>query len=274
MADLKAHYEANLDEAMALAADDGFAPPLPVSVFLKEASAMAEAGLELWEPREAGGAGLRKVAKLYPKERIVRLQSLLAALSHADAQVNSLAAQRSDWAQRWERAGVVRRSLSADLSLVLDDGVDDEDDDALDQLKARRRQETSAHELGRSLLAWAALAERLQARLEDLEGFDPALIDEAKALGAHFLGLSDADPSEGEASAEEGREALREARELRKRFYRLAWDALKELQRKARHVFAHEPAQRARFGSTHQREAAAEQRRARLERAAQNPNPA
>jgi hypothetical protein len=268
MVDLKAHYEANLAEARALGEDEGFSLSIPVGVFVKEASLMAEAALELWEPRGAGGVGLRKVAKLYPRERVVRLQSLLAGLSYAEAQVGSLAAPRSVGAQRWERGVVVRRGLSADLSLVLDDGVDDEDDEALGQVKGRV---TSGHEMGRNLLAWAALAERLRPRLEDLEGFDGALIEEAKALGAEFLSLSDTEQGPDEAAPEDARQRVREARELRNRFYRLAWDALKELQRKARHVFAHDPEARARFGSQYQRQAALDYRRTRLERAAGEP---
>lgn len=144
--------------------------------------------------------------------------------------------------------------LTASLEWLFDDGVEDENDRALANLKAEHdRTPESLDALAAELFDYATLAEAHRAQLTGLGGFEPSLIDEAKQLAAALR-------ERGAPSA--GASAESDALMLRHQLATLLLDKMSLVRAAARFVFRRHPEVARQATSGYERRRRAANRRA------------
>jgi hypothetical protein len=132
------------------------------------------------------------------------------------------------------------------MTVLLDDGVEDDADANLARVKAQTRVRRSAAKAGQAVGLWATFARQNLDRLALLEDFDPAWIDEAHEVSRELLRLNPVDLNASSPPPDPF--------EVRDRFFSLVDAELRALQAKARYVVRDEPQTAARFVSDYRRQ--------------------
>ncbi len=158
----------------------------------------------------------------------------LREATHQASTAHQLAA--TPWAAApLERAAFVLDEITATLEWLFDDGVEDERDAQLVNVKKAHAETPDSHDAWAAELDdYAALAGRYREEIAGRGGFDVALIDEAKALAAELRNrpATPAAPTESVASA----------KALRDRLAALLFSRMAAVRTAARFVFRNRPA--------------------------------
>jgi hypothetical protein len=206
---------------------------VPFHVALGEAVACAKFMQERWEPKD-GLPGLRCISKSkLPWGTHEELLSLARAVQ--EVQTRYLLVADPAVVDLGARARVVVGRLESAVTFLLGDDVVEPADQKLARLKAEHAQNGErAGTLSQMLSDYAALAEELKGRLVEMdEDFDPATIDEARALASQLL--------EGPASEDPESDAARELRVLRNRLLVLLIARVRTVRAGAAYVFGGHP---------------------------------
>lgn len=206
---------------------------VPYDVFLQEAGGAGAFVDRRWEP-SGNLPGLKRVRNRLPRTTGDEIRSLVHAVQHA--QTALLLIVDPEVIHCGERARFVVDELESAIEFLLDDDVDEPADKQLAKLKEFHSQDGQrSTALAQSLRDYAALAGSLQDRLVEIdEDFDPALIQEAKALAKAL-----AAPEQPEAPAGAAAGA---ALALRNRLLHLLVRRVALVRKTAARVFAHHPA--------------------------------
>jgi hypothetical protein len=201
--------------------------------------------------------GLKIVGAKYTAAQTARHQELLVALSYA-AGIGLINPElRATLGPKIERAQAICDDIEAACALVLDDGVEDEDDAALASLQeAEDKLGESAAAQSQLLIGWAGLADELAAKLTEVGDWDAGLVTEAKALAQELLTSA---PGSGVSKAEAAR-----LKQARAGLLTLAHDEMALLRRMASYVWRKHPATRQLFFSEIARRQRARQRALKL----------
>jgi hypothetical protein len=228
---------------------------LPYHTALSEAALAADFVERYWEP--AGDRpGLRRVQKRLPLSSAEELRSLVRAIQESQTrlllQVDPVVLDLGD------RARFVVDELESAIEFTLDDGVQEEADLKLEQIKAFHSQDGQRSDvLAQALGNYAALADELKTRLqEDDEGFDPSLITEARSLAEQLVAKGPA-----AQATEEAQKKSRALTSTRNRMLHLLVDRVRLVRRTAAHVFKGYPAILREVTSSYERRRRAEARR-------------
>jgi hypothetical protein len=172
---------------------------VPYNVALIEAAQAAKFIDEYWEG-DGERPGLERYEARLPKTTSAEIKAIVVAVQWQHTKVllmvDPLAAESSG------EASEVIDELESTIGFVLDDGVEEPADVQYEQVKQYHAQDgQSSSALAQALRDYAALAESIKDRIVAFDkGFDPALIDRARAL-ADKLALAPAavaDPSDQE----------------------------------------------------------------------------
>lgn len=232
---------------------------LPYHVALSEAALAADFVERYWEP-SGERPGLRRVKKRLPLATAEELRSLVRAVQEAQTrlllQVDPVVVDLGD------RARTLVDELESAIEFTLDDGVQEEADLKLEQIKAFHSQDGQRSDvLAQALRNYAALAGELVTRIqEDDEDFDPSLITEARALANQLAARGPA-----AQATEEARKKSRALASTRNRLLHLLVDRVRLVRRAAAHVFKGHPAILREVTSAYERRRRAEARRKKAE---------
>jgi len=235
---------------------------VPYDVFLNEARAAASFVRKRWNPL-GSTPGLSRVRKRLPETTPDEIAELLEAIQAAHTEATLTVTPEGPPLN--ERATELITELADALDFTL--GADDpKSDDALRFAKVRgfhNDHGLNPASRGQDLRNHAVLADSLRVRLlEDDEGFDASLIDEAQALASKLLRPSLTPPAtaaDGTVVTDEGAFALRN------RLLRLLAERVSLVRRCARRVFKLQPEVLKEVTSAYDRERRARARQARAE---------
>ena len=247
---------------------------MPINVLMAEAVQVAGVLAEYWkarvEPRtkktlRPGLESLRRPAsKNKPEgattgvELTPTLQDDILSLQRATQQAHAsflLASRGVEANDSVERGQFILSELKHTLEELVDDGVDNEDDEALARVAREHADDgSSAAELAQSLDDYQALAARHRDDMDGLGGFDAALIDEASEVATALR--QPRDPATRESSEE-----AKAARLLRDRLATLLQQRIGRVRRAGAFVFRHHPEIARLVTSNYQRRRRAEARR-------------
>lgn len=243
----KTNLELWTEAALALKPEAVRPPNAPVLVLTGEAQQVAQFVEQYWEPT-ASRPGMKAVAAFLPANLAAEIKSLSAACIEVNTDVALVEVDKSA-TKRVERARTVTAELGAHLEFVLDDHLDTPSDEILRLMQAREAASQSVLQLVQTLSDFAALARRESAKLGQVGGFDPNLVDEALGLSKTLL----------ELCARPGPKAS-EKIELRDRLLCLLNTRVLEARRAARFVFRNYPEIQRKVTSAYQRERRASRR--------------
>jgi hypothetical protein len=248
---LQAHFQAHEAEARAVSEAAWKRPKLGIGEYLKETSDLVDFARSVWNKGPDGAPALKVAEVKLPRASLDRLSDLLDGLQHVSAQEVAVAHPLPDIGPKSDRAQAIIDDISAALSFLLDDDIDEPADADLAALQATTKAaDKRSATLGQTLVAWGLLAQAERARLIGLQDFDPALIDEAITLGR---ALTRAKPTATPAE----RDALRR---LRMGFYTLAYAEVQALRKAASYVYRKHPDIKQRFFSILERKRRTSQR--------------
>jgi hypothetical protein len=244
---------------LAATADEAH-PGVPVHVVLGEAIDVASMLTHYWDPKTdskgnkiPGFAGVASTQSVSPElANEIRELQLAVAAAHSDYLVlvqNSAAAPL-------DQAEFVLGEIRSTLEFVFDDGKQDDSDAQLENLRTTFADAASQDALALALEGYAELASRNKDALAKLDGFDVALIDEARTLASTLRQQSATALTH--VTADEQRQAL----SLRNRLLTLLIDRVKRVRRAAQYVFRNFPDIVRKFTSTYERKQRAARRRA------------
>ncbi len=235
-------FEAYVAEALAVEPSRYVRVNMPLSQYISESY---EITLRAQAYREEGPneePGLKVVAHKYSAAQTTRHQEVLVALSYASGMGLVRPELRAVIGPKVERAQAICDDIEAACALVLDDGVEDEDDAALASLQeAEDKLGDGAAAQSQLLIGWAALADELAPELALLGDWDAGLVVEAKALAQDLL-------VSAPGSVVSGAEATR-LKQARAGLLTLAHDEMGLLRRMASYVWRKHPATRQLFFS-------------------------
>lgn len=227
------HLDKWKSEAEKLPSDD-LKIPVPIHVLFGEAVDVAK----FYEKRFAGTAdqpGLDTVAdknRGLTKDTAQDLLSLREAAHEANTAY--LRAVSPGAAAPMERATFVLNEITATLEWLFDDGVEDERDAQLANVKKAHEGTPDSHDAWAAELDdYAALASQYRKEMNGLGGFDAALVDEAKTLAAQLRDR----PAVPAALPEN----VARAKALRSRLATLLWHRMSAVRGAARFVFRNQP---------------------------------
>jgi hypothetical protein len=148
----------------------------------------------------------------------------------------------------WEpKADAKGARIRSTLEFLFDDDVQDDADTQLENLRAAFADSASQDAMALALEGYAELASKHQEKLTDIEGFDVALVDEARTLAAALRQQS------AVALTHTTLDAQRQALGLRNRLLLLLIDRVKRVRRAAAYVFRNQPDIIRKFTSTYER---------------------
>jgi len=239
----------------------------PWRVLLDEAYDVARFVIARWHPRRPPLfveplPGLSQVRSRVP----YTITSDLVELAHLADEAQNLCLLRSGKPEE-ERPRDVANALLGDLvpalDLLFDDGVDDDNDTQLAQLRATfETPDVSIAQLTEALSAYGALAAQHRDGLQDIE-FDVTRLDALPGLVVTLRAL----PPSGQLPTPEDDE-LRRLRNHRDRLATLLYRRMGKARKAARYCFRKHPEIAREATSAHQR-----QRRAKARQDAPNPTP-
>jgi hypothetical protein len=227
------------DKAWELAsADDKVS--VPFHVLVGEAVDVARFAQRNWQPAlgpqgqtlrpglvSATGNGL------FTNDTVDELLELVDAVQHAQTQYRLLVSGAAP--NPMERAQAVLSELRATLEWAFDDGQITDEDQQLEILATDHDGAVSQDAVAAALFDYAELAQRSQAKLSGLGGFDVALIAEARQLATELR-----ERSAGPATVDP-KPAEREALDLRNRLVTLLSERVARIRAAARFVFRKHP---------------------------------
>lgn len=240
---------------------------MPMSVLTSEAVNVAAFVREHWEPvvdpvtKEVKVPGLRQAVKKGEKGIALKksLEQDILSLQRAtqEGQVQFLLMSRGGKSdgQAAERGVFVLAEIKNSLEWLLDDGVQDEKDEALENVTEEHADDgDNLDDLAQALDDYGALAGANREGLAALETFDVALIDEATKLAATLR-------QPEQRGDKEAARAATEARVLRDRLATLLQQRMGRVRAAARHVYRHHPKLLREVTSSYQRTKRAAARR-------------
>jgi hypothetical protein len=221
---------------------------MPMSVLTSEAVNVAAFVKERWEPEtdattgQVKTPGLKQAQKKHEKGIALKksLENDILSLQKAvqEAQVLFLLKARGSRGSSTvaERGVFVLAELKNSLEWLLDDGVENEDDEALANVVAEHADDgDNLDDLAQALDDFGALAATHRDGLAELGTFDVALIDEARQLA------SDLRQPELRGGDKDALRAAVAARLLRDQLAVLLQQRINRVRAAARHVFRHHP---------------------------------
>ncbi len=185
----------------------------------------------------------------------IRELQLAVAASHSDY----LVLVQSAAAAPLDRAEYVLGEIRSTLEFLFDDGKQDDSDTQLDNLRAAFADAASQDAIALALEGYAELAARNLDALGKLDGFDIALVEEARLL-ANSLRQQSA-VALTHTTADEQRQALA----LRNRLLTLLIDRVKRVRKAAQYVFRNFPDIARKFTSPYERRQRTARRKASAE---------
>jgi hypothetical protein len=260
--DVKQQADAALAKWAPLAATaDEAHPNAPIHVVLGEAVDIASMLTHYWDPKTdakgnkiPGFAGVASTQSITPELATdIRELQLAVAVAHSDY----LVLVQSASAAPLDRAEFVLTEIRVTLEFLFDDGKEDDSDVQLENLRTAFSGASSQDAIALALEGYAELASRNQDALVKLEGFDVALIDEARSL-ANSLRQQSA-TALTHATIDEQRQALA----LRNRLLTLLIERVKRVRRAAGYVFRNFPDIARKFTSAYERKQRSARRRAK-----------
>jgi chromosome segregation ATPase len=202
-----------------------------VAIYISEAIRVADFIDTYWEPSVDGARpGLVSVSEFLPKKIGEEIRSLAMACQYIQSQAMFAKGSSPKKKQHIERGALVVERLSRALEFILEDDLEEPADEILRIAKARYAENASQAQLAQSLSDFAALAESLKERLAKLQGFNLALIEEAKELAAQVV----------KEAAQPGVQASQDI-QLRDRLLTLLAKRLASVRRAVRYVFEDHP---------------------------------
>jgi len=234
---------------------------IPLHVVLGEAIDVATMLTHYWDPKTdtkgntiPGFSGVAPTGNLTPEVATeIRELQLATAAAHSEYLV---LVQGSPVAPL-DRADFVLGEIRQSLEFLFDDGKQDDADAQLEQLRIAFAHSASQDAMALALEGYAALAGKYRDGLAKLQGFDSALIDEARTLAASLRQQSAAALTH--ASADTQRQALA----LRNRLLNLLVERVKRVRRAAAYVFRNQPDIVRKFTSAFERKQRSARRRAK-----------
>jgi len=158
-----------------------------------------------------------------------------------------------------DRADYVLSEVRSALEFVFDDGVQDDSDLQLERLRTAFADSASQDAMALALEGYAELAGMHADKLGQVDGFDIALIEEARTLAAALRNQSAA------ALTRTTPDAQRQALSLRNRLLMLLVDRVRRVRRAAQYVFRSNPEVARKFTSAYERRQRTARRRAKAE---------
>jgi hypothetical protein len=245
---------------LAAAADEA-RPNQPIHVVLGEAIDVAAMLTHYWEPKTetkgnlipgfSGVAATGNVTLELGTE--IRELQLAVAAAHSEY----LVLVQTSATAPLDRADFIVAEIRSTLEFVFDDGKQDDADVQLENLRVAFADSSSQDAMALALEGYAALAGKYRDALAKLQGFDIALVDEARPLAAALREQSAAALTR--ASADIQREALA----LRNRLLTLLTDRVKRVRRAATYVFRNQPDIVRKLNSAYERKQRFARRRAK-----------
>lgn len=239
------------DAALALAADEVQAPRVPVAVMLQEAAGVALFVRRRWEAdAERKLPGLSLASAFVQAGIAEEIEELGEAARVLQTRVLFPERDALELRQKLERGETVLDELSAALELVLDDGVAEPADAALDLARQRLAADQSQAGMAQALSDFAGVAEQVKARISTLGDFEPALIEEARQLSRTITAAG---------PPQRGRPASPDL-DLRNRMLTLLDRRVDRVRAAARYVYRHHPEVARQVTSAYERRRRAEWR--------------
>lgn len=161
-----------------------------------------------------------------------------------------------------DQADHIVSEIRGALAFLFDDGKHDESDAKLERVESAFADSASQDTMALALEAYADLAEEYRTDLEQLEGFDLSLLDEARPLAAALR-----DHSAEQLTRISGNEQ-REVISLRNRLLTLLLDRVDTIRRAARYLYRNQPSEARKFMSAYDRDRRRARRRAQKQAAA------
>jgi len=238
---------------------------VPFHVLAGEAVDVVRFAQRNWEPAFGSNGqeirpGLKGVIANgnFGEATLTELLELLDAVQQAQTKYRLLVSG-SKPAAPIDRATFVLSELRATLEWCFDDGQVTDEDGQLENLAAEHDGATSQDALASALFDYAEMAERVGQKLVGLGGFEPALIEEARALAVQLREQS-AGPAFVEAKPVE-----REALELRNRLATMLSERVTRVRAAARFAFRKHPDLMREVGSAYARRRRALHRKRKAE---------
>lgn len=220
---------------------------MPMSVLTSEAVQVAAFVRDRWEPevdpatKQIKTPGLKQAQKKSEKGIALKksLEGDILSLERAtqQAQVAFLLQSRGERGSGplADRGVFVLAEIKNSLEWLFDDGVQNEDDEALSAVEAQHSDDgDNLDDLAQALDDFGALASAHREGLSELGTFDVALIDEALKLASDLR-------NPGLRGDKDAAHASTSARLLRDRLASLLLLRLSRVRAAARHVFRHHP---------------------------------
>lgn len=163
---------------------------VPFDVLLTEAVAAAKFGNLYWEATERR-PGLSSAGSKLPRTICEEILSLRRAVQDAQTAYLLIVDPKTDTKTLLAEGRNALSEITAVLEWHLDDGIEDEADIQLANLKANHKDDTdSAASLAQALHDYGTLAKPLNEQLQGLGNFDASLIDKALQLADQLGAVS------------------------------------------------------------------------------------
>jgi hypothetical protein len=232
---------------------------LPIHVTLGEAIDVAAMLTHYWEPKAEtkgsvipGFAGVASTGSVTPELGAeIRELQLAVAAAHSEY----LVLVQGPAVAPLDRADFIVGEIRSTLEFLFDDGKQDDADVQLENLRTAFVDSASQDAMALALEGYAALAVKYRDALSQLQGFDLALIDEARPLAAALREQSAA------ALTRTNADIQREALALRNRLLTLLTERVKRVRRAASYVFRNHPDIVRKFNSAYERKLRVARRR-------------
>jgi len=239
--------------AAALPAERLISLGVPIVNYLEEAEKAAGFLRRSWTPADSSLPAMSSLEAFLPLRTADEIQSLVRACRVVHTEVllpESVPAD--DQITFVERGRELAADLGACLQYVLDDGVTEPADLALEAALKRQTEGTGAAVLAQALSDLARIAEQSRDKLARIRGFDLGLVAEARALSDRLT---------EKPSATRGRPASPLV-DLRNRLLTLLDQRVAEVRRAGRFLYRKHPAELRQLASEYaRRQRAARQRR-------------
>ncbi|KYF64360.1 hypothetical protein [Sorangium cellulosum] len=231
-----------MKEALASPGNGELSISVPLHVLFGEAVDIARFHKTYWKPEVKDGKVVRRGLEMAARKKkngdalTAKTGEELLSLQRAavEAGTRYLLAVDPKKASPFERGQVVLDEITATLEWLFDDGVEDENDARLAKLgQAHADDPATADALALALDDYAALAAPHREAMDDLGGFDVAMLDEARELAAALRARLTENAGLGEKA--------REARVLRNKVIGLLLARMSTVRAAARFVFRDRP---------------------------------
>ena len=234
---------------------------VPIHVALGEAIDVAAMLTHYWEPKTdakgnttPGFSGVASTGSVTP-DLAVEIRELQLAVAAAHSEY--LVLVQGSTSAPLDRADFIVGEIRSTLEFLFDDGKQDDADVQLENLRTAFADSASQDAMALALEGYAALAGKYRDALGKLQGFDLALIDEARTLAAALRQQSAA------ALTRTNSDTQRESLALRNRLLSLLIERVKRVRRAASYVFRNQPEIVRKFTSAFERRQRASRRRSK-----------